>query len=85
AVKWFELAAEQGVAVAQSALGSMYTIGLGVTEDYVRAHMWSTLAASRFPPGEDHDLAVKIRNAVAALMTPAQIAEAEKLARGWQP
>ncbi len=37
------------------------------------------------PPGEDRDMAVNNRNIVAKMMTPAQIAEAEKLAREWKP
>ncbi len=42
------------------------------------------LAASRFPPwGADHHIAVKNRDAVAKRMAPAQIAEAERLAREW--
>ncbi len=85
AVKWYRLAAEQGTAEAQTALGSMFATGRGVSLDYVRAHMWLSIAASRLPPGEGHDLAVGGRDAVAAEMTPAQLAEAQKLARDWGP
>ncbi len=46
--------------------------------------MWYNLAASRFPPGKDRDRALKNRDIVAKKMTPAQIAEAEKLAREWR-
>ncbi len=42
-------------------------------------------AASRFPPGEGRDIAVNNRDEVAAKMTPAQISEAQKLAREWKP
>jgi len=48
--------------------------------DYVRAHMWFSLSAAQ----GDQD-AAKYRDHVAKLMTPAQIAEAQKLAREWQP
>ena len=85
AVKWLRLAAEQGLARAQYNLGFSYENGGGVPQDFVQAHMWFSLAASRFPPSEDRDNAVNDRNAVAAGMTPAQIAEAEKLAREWSP
>jgi TPR repeat protein len=86
-VKWSRLAAEQGVAEAQFHLGFMYASGQGVPQDFVRAHMWSNLAASRFPASqlEMRDNAVKLRDPTAALMTPAQIAEAQKLAREWKP
>ena len=57
----------------------------GVPQDYVQAHMWLNLAASRHPPGEDRDDAVKNRDWVAKGMTPAQISEAQKLAREWKP
>ena len=54
-------------------------------QDYVQAHMWFNLAASRLPPGTNRDKAVKNRDIVAAKMTPAQIAEAQRLAREWKP
>jgi hypothetical protein len=49
--------------------------------------MWSNLATVSFPAvdAEDRDKAVKIRDRVAALMTPEQVAEAKKLAREWKP
>jgi hypothetical protein len=43
------------------------------------------LPLSRLPPGEDRDKAVKNRDIVAMRMTPAQISEAQKLAREWKP
>jgi hypothetical protein len=83
AAKWYRKAAEQGVAVAQHNLGFMYDKGEGVPQDYVQAHMWYNLAASRLPPGTDRDKAVKDRDVFAKRMTPAQIAEAQRLAREW--
>ncbi len=85
AAKWFRKAAEQGYAGAQYNLGLMYGNGEGVPLDYAKAHMWFNLAASRFPPGEGRDKAVKNRDIVAKRMTPAQISEAQKLAREWKP
>jgi hypothetical protein len=82
-VKWYRLAAEQGDAVAQHSLGVMYRDGLSVPRDYVQAHMWFSLAVSRLPLDEDRDLAVQGRDAVAASMTPTQIAEAKKLEQEW--
>jgi uncharacterized protein len=58
----------------------MYGAGLGVPQDYALAHMWVNLAAAG-----GHKDAVKNRDIVAAKMTPAQIAEAQKLAREWKP
>ena len=85
ALKWFRLSAEQGHADAQYNLGTMYDNGQGVPQDYVQAHLWFNLAASRLRPGETRDKAIKNRDLVAEHMTPAQIAEAQKLAREWRP
>jgi len=87
AVKWYRKAAEQGDAQAQYNLGTMYFNRQGVSPDYVLAHMWFNLAASRFPAseGEHRDMAVRNRDRVASEMTPAQIAEAQRLAREWKP
>ncbi len=87
AVKWYRLSAEQGYAEAQMYLGLNYLMGEGVPQDYVLAHMWSNLAASRFMDYVivDRDWAVKNRGIAASEMTPAQIAEAQRLAREWKP
>ena len=84
AVQWYRKAAEQGDATAQLSLGLMYGMGQGVPRDLTQAHMWLNLAASRFPLGVKRDVSVKSRDDVAKVMTPAQIAEAEKLAREWR-
>jgi TPR repeat protein len=80
AVNWYRKAAEQGDAYAQFNLGLMYAKGQGVPQDYVHAHKWFNLSA--VGGGKD---AVKNRDTAAGLMTPAQIAEAQKLAREWKP
>lgn len=54
----------------------MYKKGEGVTKDYVRAHMWLNLAASKGSKEASED-----RETVAKEMTPTQIAEAQKMAR----
>ncbi len=82
--EWRPLA-EQGDADAQYNLGNIYKNGKGVPQDYAQAHMWFNLAASIYPPGKNRDNAVFNRNIVAKKMTPAQISEAQKLAREWKP
>jgi TPR repeat protein len=79
AAKWFHLASDQGRADAQSNLGSMYAEGDGVPQDFVQALMWFTLSAA-----QNHKDGIENRDKAAGLMTPAQIAEAQKLARGWK-
>ena len=76
AVKWYRLAAEQGNAHAQMQLGAKYALGQGVPKNYVRADMWYIIAESK----GDKDATID-RNIVTKLMTPDQIAEAQKLAR----
>ena len=79
AMKWYRLAAEQGYASAQHNLGVMYNNGNGVPQDYVQAHKWFNLSAA-----SGNASAIKNRDNVAARMTPAQIAEAQKLASAWR-
>jgi TPR repeat protein len=58
----------------------MYEGGYGVPQDYVRAHMWCNLSAAH-----GFGAAKSCRAEVEKNMTPAQIAEAQKLAREWKP
>ena len=82
-MKWSRLAAEQGLANAQFLLGFMYATGKGVAQDYVQAHKWINLAASR-TTGEAQDRRSG-RGELAKKMTASQVAEAQRLAREWQP
>jgi len=68
--------ARQGDANAQLFVGLMYYKGRGVPQDYVRAHMWINLAAAT-----GDETAREERDLITKKMTPAQISEAEKLAR----
>ena len=79
AAGWYRKAADQGNAGAQSNLGVMYVAGQGVTQDYVQAHKWFNLSAA-----SGNANAVKNRDLVASKMTPAQIAEAQRLASAWR-
>lgn len=80
ALFWFSRAAEQGNVMAFAKLGSMYTEGRGVFQDFTQAHMWYNLAAVQGEPR-----AAEARDALTKQMTPAQIAEAQRLAREWKP
>ena len=77
-VQWRD-AADAGDGRAMLALGRLYLQGLGVLQDYVHAHKWFNLAASRGEPA-----AVQERDALAAKMTAEERAEARKLALGWR-
>ena len=80
AVRLVRHLAEQGDANAQYNLGVFYDNGLGVPQDKVRAYMWLNLSAA-----QGRDGAAAFRDLMARRMTPAQIAEAQKLAREWKP
>jgi TPR repeat protein len=80
AARWFDLAADQGNAYAQNNLGLMYAQGQGVRQDIVRADVWFNLSAM-----QGHQDAVRNREIAERRMTPAQIADAQKLARDWKP
>jgi len=83
AASWYLKSSEQGNPGAQFNLGLMYSNGQGVPQDYVEAHKWRNLAASR-ASAENQTRYAETRDAVATLMTPAQLAEAQTLAREWQ-
>jgi len=79
AARWYRLAADQGLSAAQFILGSVYAVAQGVPRDFVRAHMWLNLAAA-----QNYEDAGKMRDLIGKLMTPAQIAEAQKLSVAFQ-
>lgn len=92
AIRWYRLAAEQGNVSAMMQLGRFFdgkdidgrsAFGLITPEhrelrDRKLAHKWYNLAAAR---GEAD--AVRQRNNLTSRMTPAEVAEAQTLAREW--
>tara|TARA_B100001057_G_scaffold415570_1_gene433140 strand:- start:305 stop:523 length:219 start_codon:yes stop_codon:yes gene_type:complete len=47
AIKWYTLSAEQGYAVAQFLLGTIFLKGEGVSQDHKTAAKWFTLSAEQ--------------------------------------
>ena len=84
-VRWLRKAADRGYAEAQYNLGAAYRNGVGVTRDYVEAHKWYNLAAASATDADTRNAAAKERDALAAKMNPASIAEAQKRAEQWSP
>jgi TPR repeat protein len=77
-------------------IAAMYASGRGTAQDYVRALMWFKLAIAFGDIKPPAPLGIKLvdtsiytaleqRDRLMALMTSAQIAEAEKLANDWRP
>ncbi|MBV8697395.1 MAG: sel1 repeat family protein [Bradyrhizobium sp.] len=77
-------AAVSGNPFAQCMLGLMYDKGHGVPQDFVLAYKWLDLAAARASLRE-RDYFLRLRNAVASKMSPAQIGEGQHLALSWAP
>ena len=68
----------------------MHFDGRGVPQDFVLAHKWLNLVATRPHLSGETDKkfvnsACSKRTVVAKKMTPAQIANAQKSARKWKP
>ena len=59
AVKWYRMAAEQGLANAQFNLGVMYAEGQGVPEDHAEAVKWYRMAAEQGHANAQLNLGVK--------------------------
>lgn len=75
-------AAELGHAEAQYILGLNYSSGKGVARDYVEAYMWHSLAVAG-TAGAAQKRNADSRDALAELMTPEQLTEAQERARAW--
>jgi TPR repeat protein len=83
AIHWWRKAAAQGDLSAQNSLGVMYEKGTGVPMNLAFAYKWYSLAAQGDPNYKL--LANGELDRIAHLMTPAQIAKAQDLARQWKP
>jgi uncharacterized protein len=75
--------AAQGNAEAQYNLGLLYYNGRGVPQDNVRAYMWFNIATAH-STGYEQRLAADKRDKFAQRMTPAQVAEAQRLSQKCQ-
>lgn len=80
AIDWYRLAADQGLSDAQNILGLFYSEGRGVPQNFVDAYKWYAVSAA-----QGNAIAVTNRDLVLDQMTPAQIAEGERLVAAWQP
>jgi len=83
AAGWFHRAADQGHAGAQAALAFMYHRGQGVTPSDIEAVKWLSLAAAS-QNAPEHEAYAVWREWIARQMTPADVAEGDRLARAWR-
>jgi TPR repeat protein len=75
AAYWFTKAAEQGDAEARAGLGMLYYEGQGVPKDYKLSYVWFSLATA-----QGYEEVIYIRDKIANLLLPHQLAEAQDLA-----
>ena len=78
AVKLISQSAEQGYPETQFKLGTMYGLGTGVSKNYVKAHMWISLAKAGGHKKADKGVFILEDN-----MTSKQIMETKQLAHEW--
>ena len=83
-LQYIRSSAAQGNAVSQFELGGLYASGDGVPKDIVRAYMWYDLAVAHSTSDGRKDARISVRDYVARRMTPAQIAEAQRLSQQCQ-
>jgi uncharacterized protein len=94
--KIYERPGDTWIHSPQYNIAAMYASGRGTAQDYVRALMWFTLAAAFGDTKQPGPLGIELvdtskytaleqRDKLMALMTSAQITEAERLAREWRP
>jgi len=76
----WQKAAEQGLAKAQYNLGMAYRAGAGEEKDNVQAYFWIAIAAQSLEQGFVRDY----REKVAAVLTPAQLADVQERIRKWE-
>jgi len=81
---WCHRAAGQGNPQGQYLLGLLYSSGHGVPENYVQAYKWLNLAATQ-ASGAKRDFSYRLRDSVAAKMSPRQVAKAQALTIAWRP
>jgi TPR repeat protein len=84
AVYWYMAAAAQGHSTGQYLIGLMYDKGHGVVRSATLAYMWLNLAAAHAPP-RAREYYSRIRDAVAAKLSPAQLAAAQWQASTFLP
>ena len=82
AVRWYREAGEQGDVRALHNLGLKYSNGRGAPQDRMLSYMWFDIVASR-TTGSLRNVAMLNRDQEKTFLTPAQVTEAQQLAREW--
>jgi hypothetical protein len=83
AVKWYKMAADQGVALAQKNLANLLADKNFAGRDYIQAYKWYEIAIPNLPDTLGRELLRVARNNVAKRISPDQRANARNLAVTW--
>lgn len=85
AALWYWKAAELGSPEGQRALSQLYQDGRGVERDLIEAHKWLNLAVTGIDDSDKQETWARERDVLAAEMPSAELNEAQRRARIWQP
>jgi TPR repeat protein len=85
AAMWYRRAALHGSTTAANDLALAYASGEGVPRDYVQSYVWLTRAAHSAGSSQDRNAVLANRRSLTAQMSPAQLAEAQRLTSGGAP
>lgn len=84
-LSYFEKAANQGCFSAFAPTAQLYQRGEGAVRDPGKAYAWYSIAVSHLPESKERRDMIEQREAMAALLTPAQIEAAQKRSLQWKP
>jgi TPR repeat protein len=82
AAEWYRKAAEQGDAGAQGTMGTLYSMGQGVEQNYVEAYYWLDLAAAVKGPKQAQYAAY--RQMMGTHITGDELAEVQEREAAWK-
>jgi len=81
--EWLPVATA-GDARAEHVVALMYALGDGVPKDDVRAHMWIDLAVANYASPTSRNRAARLRQRIAARLSPQQLKRARAMAAAWR-
>ncbi len=85
AMKWFQKGAGKRDSSAMSQLGTLYRDGNGVPVDYALSYAWFSLSFAYTANNYDRAYVTKLRDDVALMMSPEDVATGRAMAAAWKP
>lgn len=84
-LSYFEKSANQGCFSAYAPTAQLYQRGEGAIQDPGKAYTWYNIAVAHLPESKERADMIKLREAQAALLTPAQLEAAQKRSLEFEP